>query len=179
MPQVPSDRTTSTIKFYLPSLRRYARALTRDRELADALVRDCLERAVSRIDLAPSTTDLRVWLLALLQGEHARRASGERPVSSRFIGDSEEPAELHAFRVAFDRLTIEDRQILLLTGLEGLTSEEAAEVLGISPATVQARVSEARKRLYLSQRDVAELSPAALVERVELPRKGVAGRSFL
>src|SRR3546814_101804 len=132
MRQVPSSRTTSTIKFYLPSLRRYARALTHDRDLADALVRDCLERAVSRIDLAPSTGDLRVWLLALLQGEHARRHSGERPASTRFIDDRDEPAELRAFRAAFHRLTIEDRQILLLTGLEGLTSEEAAEVLGVS-----------------------------------------------
>lgn len=179
MPQVASGRMTSAIKFYLPSLRRYARALTHDRDTADALVRDCLERAVSRIDLAPSTADLRVWLLALLQGEHARRPSSERPVPARFVDDGGEPAELRAFRAAFDRLAIDDRQILLLIGLEKLTAEEAAEVLGISVATVRARISEARKRLYMSQRDVTGLPPAALVERSEYPGEGMAGRSFV
>ncbi len=32
----------------IPALRRYARALLRDRTEADDLVQDCLERAVSR-----------------------------------------------------------------------------------------------------------------------------------
>ena len=34
----------------IPRLRRYARALLRDRDSADDLVQDCLERALSRMD---------------------------------------------------------------------------------------------------------------------------------
>jgi RNA polymerase sigma-70 factor, ECF subfamily len=34
----------------VPPLRRYARALLRDHDLADDLVQDCLERVISRWD---------------------------------------------------------------------------------------------------------------------------------
>ena len=38
------------VKAEIPSLRRYARSLTRDGERADDLVQDCLVRAIENID---------------------------------------------------------------------------------------------------------------------------------
>ncbi len=38
----------SLIEPLIPALRRYARSLARDRSIADDLVQDCLERAISR-----------------------------------------------------------------------------------------------------------------------------------
>ncbi len=43
----------------VPRLRRYARALVNNRELADDLVQDTLERALGRSKLFCSGTDLR------------------------------------------------------------------------------------------------------------------------
>ena len=43
----------------IPRLRRYARALTGNPELADDLVQDCLERGLSRLHLWRSGSDLR------------------------------------------------------------------------------------------------------------------------
>lgn len=48
---------------------------------------------------------------------------------------------------ALAELSPEDREILLLTGWDGLDSEGAAQVLEISPAAARARLSRARRRL--------------------------------
>src|SRR3989337_1150214 len=47
----------------IPRLRRYARALLRDRDSADDLVQDCLERALARLDHLRAGEDARRWLL--------------------------------------------------------------------------------------------------------------------
>ena len=67
----------------------------------------------------------------------------------------------------------------LLTGLEGLSVEEAAEVLGVSAAAVRVGVFRARENLFASQRDVAELSTMAITEQMGLPGERTAGGSFV
>jgi DNA-directed RNA polymerase specialized sigma subunit, sigma24 homolog len=49
----------------IPALRRYARALVRNRANADDLVQDCLERAVRRWD-QHRDGEVRAWLFAIL-----------------------------------------------------------------------------------------------------------------
>ena len=48
---------------------------------------------------------------------------------------------------ALARLSNEDRELLLLVGVEDLSHAEAAKVLGVDQATVRKRVSRARARL--------------------------------
>src|SRR6185295_13110591 len=50
----------------IPRLRRYARALTGDRNAADDLVQDTLERALSRFHLWRQGSDLRAWLFTIM-----------------------------------------------------------------------------------------------------------------
>lgn len=163
MQKDPARPSTGAIEAQLPFIRRHARALVQDRDAADSLVRACLERAVSghgsaRGDRGRGETDLRVWLLRLLHEEHAHRTP--ETVRTAAWPDSGESAELRRFRSAFDRLPAEDRQILLLTGLEGLTTEESSKVLGIDTATVCLRAVRARKRLCLLQGEAGTLRPA-------------------
>ncbi|MEO8684387.1 MAG: sigma factor, partial [Devosia sp.] len=54
------------IETCVPALRRYARALTRNIDLADDLVQDCLERAISRRGLFRPTGPVRAWLFTIL-----------------------------------------------------------------------------------------------------------------
>src|SRR6516165_8366908 len=57
----------SLIEAHIPGLRRFACALLRgDRQSADDLVQDCLERAVSRWHLRRAEGDLRGWLYTIL-----------------------------------------------------------------------------------------------------------------
>ena len=50
----------------IPRLRRYARALTGDRALADDLVQDTLERAWGRLHMWRKGSDLRAWLFSIM-----------------------------------------------------------------------------------------------------------------
>ena len=54
------------IEACIPALRRYARALTRDRDGADDLVQDCLERALRKQQLWKPTGSLKAWLMKML-----------------------------------------------------------------------------------------------------------------
>jgi RNA polymerase sigma factor (sigma-70 family) len=66
----------------IPSLRRYARALVKDRATADDLVQDCLERAVSRWYQRRNDRDARSWMFAILHNlavSHFRGAKVRGP----------------------------------------------------------------------------------------------------
>lgn len=64
---------------------------------------------------------------------------------------TDHPAELLELDVAIERLSEEDAEVAEVVRLKffaGLTGEEAAEALGLSPATVDRRWAFARTRLY-------------------------------
>ncbi len=50
----------------IPSLRRYARSLLRDRDEVDDLVHDCLVRALDQLHTRREDGDLRAWLFAIM-----------------------------------------------------------------------------------------------------------------
>ena len=114
----------------IPRLRRYARALTRDPSRADDLVQSCLARALAKSDLWQPGTDLRAWLFTILHNQHVndvRRAVREGinvPVDDLapvLAAPSTEGASLALRDLdrAMNRLPEEQRQVLLLVGLEG------------------------------------------------------------
>src|ERR1700752_4080069 len=69
-----------TVEAAIPALRRYARALTRDAELADDLVQDTLVRALRSEHLFHGG-DLRSWLYTILTNlnRNRLRALARRP----------------------------------------------------------------------------------------------------
>ncbi|QIB36093.1 RNA polymerase sigma factor [Ancylobacter pratisalsi] len=143
----------------VPALRRYARALMREREAADDLVQDCLERAVSRWHQRRPGDDARAWIFTILHNlamTRLRRAT-QRPIH---IGlDDADPANLastarqedglrHRDLVnALAQLPDEQRTVLLLVTVEELSYANAAQVLGVPIGTVMSRLSRARERL--------------------------------
>lgn len=67
---------------HVPHLQRYARKLTGNGDLADDLVHDTLERALTRLTLFQSGTNLRAWLFAIMHNVLANQA---RKVSARAV----------------------------------------------------------------------------------------------
>ncbi|TXN79159.1 sigma factor, partial [Methylobacterium sp. WL8] len=59
------DEIAALIEPQIPALRRYAVALLRDREAADDLVQDTLERALSAWSGRRRDGDLRAWLFTI------------------------------------------------------------------------------------------------------------------
>jgi len=65
---------------------------------------------------------------------------------------SEKPAHdgrlaMGEFLVAFDQLSPEHREVLILVGASGFSYEEAAEMMGVAVGTVKSRANRARARL--------------------------------
>jgi RNA polymerase sigma-70 factor, ECF subfamily len=142
----------------IPRLRRYARALTRDAARADDLVQSCLLRALAKQHLWQEGTDLRAWLFTILHNlnvNEVRRAV--RDGSTVLVEDvaAELPVapnvhdclQLRDLNRAIGRLPDEQRQVILLVGLEGMRYDEVAKILGIPIGTVRSRLSRGRETL--------------------------------
>ena len=142
----------------IPRLRRYARALTRDQSRADDLVQSSLCRAIAKQHLWEPGTDLRAWLFTILHNQHVndvRRSVREgvsipvEDVAPSLTVPAETGAslQLRDLERALARLPDEQRQVILLVGLEGMRYEEVATVLGIPIGTVRSRLSRGRDML--------------------------------
>ncbi len=140
---------------HIPRLRRYARALTGERARADDLVQDTLERALIKLHLWQPGSDLRAWLFTLMHNvfiNQLRAQSGRLTVDDDAAEVAVRPTqtdwlEVRDLQAALLRLPQEQREVLLLVGLEQMTYEESAGVLGIPVGTVMSRLSRARERL--------------------------------
>jgi len=139
----------------IPRLRRYARALAGDRNAADDLVQDTLERAWTKLYLYRRGTDLRAWLFTVMHNVYVNQRRAARPSTSL---DDEMPELAQPVRetdtlvlrdldAAIGRLPPDQREVLLLVALEDMSYVEAARVLGIPIGTVMSRLARAREKL--------------------------------
>ena len=144
---------------HIPSLRRYARALTGDAWTADDLVQDRLERACMKWRLLLAGSDLRAWLFTLMHNLYVndiRRAARQAEAGIRVNVDdvaNELVAPDLGISQSLDlqrcllRLPQDQRIVLLLVSLEDLSYEEVARITGAPVGTVMSRLSRARSRL--------------------------------
>ena len=146
----------SLLEAQIPRLRRYARALLRDASRADDLIQDTLERALARLHQWRDGDSPRKWLFSILHNLYVdglRRKSRRPPhVGLETLGmEQSAPAADGASGRDLDRalqlLNGEQRQVVLLVGLEGLSYAETAEVLAIPVGTVMSRLARGRDRL--------------------------------
>ncbi len=150
----------------IPRLRRYARALTGDGDAADDLVQDCLERALTRLDQWRHGESPRRWLFTILHNIHAdaMRRRARRPVhvayderDARHQGaDPQTHASAGDMDRALQQLSEEQRAVVLLVGLEGLSYAEAAAVLGIPAGTVMSRLARGREKLRVLMQETGD-----------------------
>jgi RNA polymerase sigma-70 factor (ECF subfamily) len=144
----------------IPRLRRYAYVLLRDQVSADDLVQDSLERALSRQNLFQPGTNLRAWLFTIMHNLHvnsvikARRAPPSGSIDD--VADSHRTAVapsqgdhlvLRDLERALDTLSVDQRSVVVLVGVEGLTYAETAAVLDVPVGTVMSRLARGRNRL--------------------------------
>jgi RNA polymerase sigma-70 factor (ECF subfamily) len=158
-PGPPDPAIIAQIEAEIPRLRRFARAMVRDATLADDLVQECLERALSRLHLWRPGSNLRAWLFTILRNLHIngirRRQAvvdidgeGQAAIGAA-SGSQIVRLELRDLRRALGMLPNEQREVVLLIGLEGISYGEAADILGISIGTVKSRLSRGRRALRL------------------------------
>lgn len=161
----------------LPQLRRYARALTGDSAWADDLVQDAAERALMRRKAFRPGSNLRAWLFTILRNLYIDQLRARREVT---VDDEHAPWRslaapptevdglvLRDVQHALYQLSMEQREVLLLVGVEELTYLETSAVLGVPIGTVMSRLSRAREhmRMLLDGGPAHKPAPLKVVRR--------------
>src|ERR1043166_2320142 len=137
------------VEAMIPALRRYARALARDADIADDLVQDTLVRAL-RSERLFLGGDIRSWLYTILTNlnRNRRRSLARRPQFTQLSENNPDAsgteAEGRDIARALATLVEDQRSVLLLVMLEGLSYREVADIQGVPIGTVMSRLARAR-----------------------------------
>jgi RNA polymerase sigma-70 factor (ECF subfamily) len=142
----------------IPRLRRYAHALIRDPIRADDLVQNCLARAIAKRHYWQAGTNLRAWLFTILHNQYVNHVrSSVREGLNTSVADVEatltiEPdpdasVQMRDLERAIAALPEEQRQVILLVGLEEMRYEDIAALLCVPIGTVRSRLSRGREML--------------------------------
>ena len=145
----------------LPRLRRFARGLAKDPELADDLVQDACERALERLDQVRENTRIDSWMYRIVYTRWIDRLRRQKTRKAHLILMSVENRQrtpdgsstderLHAaldIRTALNALPEVHRAAIVLVVVEGYGYSEAAKILDLPVGTVASRVARARGML--------------------------------
>ncbi|MBC7734372.1 MAG: RNA polymerase sigma factor [Bacteriovorax sp.] len=159
----------------IPSLRRYARGLVSDRDRADDLVQDTLERAWSRFSMWQKRGEVRAWMFGIMHNHFIDRLRAQRSRPEDSAGDDlpelpqralqTDALEVRDLDRLLQRLPPEHREVLLLVGVEEMSYQEVATAIGVPIGTVMSRLSRARARLREEMQGRA--APASRLQRVK------------
>lgn len=148
----------------LQRLRRFALWLTREGTSADDLVQATVERALSRGAQQRDPASLRAWLFSILYRQFLDSKRRERR-HMRWLSwfgraeevgnNTEDIVEAQTGLAAFARLSAEQRALLMMVSVEGMSYKEAAQALDVPIGTVMSRLSRARAAL----RELTEGTP--------------------
>jgi len=142
----------------IPRLRRYARALTSNAARADDLVQETLLRAIAKGHSWQAGTNLRAWLFTIMHNQHinlVRRAVRDEAtvdieqLSTSLVATSDPTAsrQLRELERALGCISEEQREVILLVGLEGMSYKAATQILNVPVGTVRSRLSRGRDAL--------------------------------
>ena len=141
----------------LPSLRAFAVSLSGRHDKADDLVQDTIMKAWAKKTSFEHGTNMKAWLFTILRNEfysQARKRGREIQDSDGYFTEqlSNHPGQhgimdLQDFKIALDKLPVNQREAIILVGATGFAYEEAAEICGCAVGTIKSRVNRARVRL--------------------------------
>lgn len=163
----PSTQMRDEVVALLPRLRRFARTLTRDRSDADDVVQIAVERALVRHEQWRPGSRLDSWLFGIVRNAwidevraRSRRSAVFAPEEAGAqVGSTatDEDLDMRAIRNALFELPEDQRVVVSLVLIEGLSYQEAADALEIPMGTVTSRL--ARGRATLQTQLAQELAP--------------------
>lgn len=148
-----SSRETnkSELVMELPRLQRFTRLLTRDRDRAEDLLQDVLERALGALHRKNPAVSLRAWLFTIARNRHIDGVRRDASSAKRFckVGQArqgefaaEELTTSFALDIeaAIQTLDPDLQKVLWLIALQQLSYEEAATRLAVPVGTVRSRL---------------------------------------
>lgn len=148
------DIDDEELRTLLPQLRRFALGLTRDVHAADDLVQSCMERALLKWHSRCMGGNLYSWLSSILYRQFidGKRCSSRlnRWLDSlhdepELAPSAEDTLQARASLAALDQLQPEQRAVLVLVSVDGMSYQDIAVTLDVPIGTVMSRLSRARK----------------------------------
>ena len=178
----------------IPALRGFARGLCGNRELADDMAQDAMMRAWAAQSSFTPGTNFRAWIFMILRNQfyttirrNSRMVSWDPEVAERVLiaqAAQHDGLNLQDVQDALQKLPLEQREVLILIGANGLSYEEAAEVMGCAIGTIKSRLARGRTALSIlingTEQYNAELDGTATIPvslRVTAEDKTVAARN--
>lgn len=150
--------TADELATHITGLRRYALLLVGNSVDADDLVQEALAKVLAQLQRWNEVRDLRSYLFTALHNvhiDHTRRNARFRqsiPIDDAISllttpATQQKRLELRDLSVALGKLPLDQREVVLLVGFEGMSYGEAAATLGIPIGTVMSRLSRGRESL--------------------------------
>ena len=150
----------------------------RDEDLVDQALQDTFVTVWRKAGSWTGTGDVGAWIWGVAIRTLMARMRPRAPLAARLAGRRSEPLASAEDLVltnlqhgelgpAIDRLSPELRSVVQATVLDGLTTREAARLLGVPPGTVKTRMRRAREELRAAL--TAAAPPTLPVPRKALP----------
>ena len=153
----PIEELREQLVGLLPRLRRFARAIARNRHDADDLVQIAIERALARSGQLRPDSRLSSWMFGIVRNawidEARSRGQRDRIFAPAELGENigdpahETQSDMLAVQEAMARLPEEQRITVGLVLVEGVSYKEAAEIMNVPIGTVTSRLARAREAL--------------------------------
>lgn len=172
-----TDDVRRQIVALLPRLRRFSYALTGNADRGDDLVQETCVRALSKLDQWQTDTRLDSWLYRIAQNIwfdriralKVRGTSVDIDDVVDLAGDdgrtvTESRLTLNVVSAAIDRLPPDQKILIVLVCVDGLSYKDAADVLGIPIGTVMSRLARARRTLHEATQTVPAGTAATKVD---------------
>ena len=139
----------------MAALRRRAARLAGNRADADDLVQETLKRALTYMNGRADIANVQAYLSTMLNNAYYDLVRQHPSRDTVPLDDAilvSQPAQVERLQcrdilVAVDGLPDDQRQVVILIGLEGHSYKDTALVLNIPIGTVMSRLSRARERL--------------------------------
>jgi RNA polymerase sigma-70 factor, ECF subfamily len=159
----------------IPHLRAFAISLSGNITYADDLVQTALMRGLEYLDKFQPGTSMQAWLFTILRNQfytecRRKRREVEDPEGTMAGNLAVLPGQgahldFTDMQVALAKLSVEQREALLLVAAEGVSYEEAAQICGTNLGTIKSRINRARTRLaeLLDLTSEEDLGPDRLV----------------
>jgi RNA polymerase sigma-70 factor (ECF subfamily) len=153
----PNEYLGERIVELLPRLRRFSRSLCGNAQDADDLVHVAIERALSRSSQLRPQSQLSSWMFGILRNawidECRARGRRGRLFAPEELGEnvadpaSAQHADSISVQDAVARLPADQREVVGLVLVEGLSYKEAAEIVGVPVGTITSRLARGRDAL--------------------------------
>lgn len=135
-------------------LRRFLANRTSDSHLADDLLQEVFIKAMRKGDGFCDLTSARSWLFEVARNtvaDHFRLKREKVDLPEDMAVEIDEPPTVDSLAACIPRVLSElneqDREVILLCDLQGMTQEAFAQLKGISLSGAKSRVQRARKRM--------------------------------